>query len=63
MPAHMVLTVRESLLLLALAATIPSGSQSFAILAFSRMYGSSCSTVTLTCPKLLAMCRRSSHDH
>ena len=42
--AHMVFTVRESLLLLALAATILSTTQNFAILASSRMYGTGCST-------------------
>ena len=49
---HAVRTVRQSLLLLALGATLLSASNSFAIPAFSRMYGTSCSTCHLDFPKL-----------
>src|ERR1035441_1926103 len=52
MQRHTVRTVRGSLLLLALAATILSASKSFAIPAFSRMYGTSCSTCHIDFPKL-----------
>src|ERR1035441_3689884 len=52
MQRHTVRTVRESLLLLALAATVLSASKSFAIPAFSRMYGTSCSTCHIDFPKL-----------
>jgi hypothetical protein len=45
-------TVRESLLLLALVVTILSASRSFAIPAFSRMYGTSCSTCHIDFPQL-----------
>src|ERR1019366_1283495 len=52
MQRHTVRTVRESLLLLALAITILSASTSYAIPAFSRMYGTSCSTCHLDFPQL-----------
>src|ERR1035437_6334483 len=52
MQRHTVRTVRGSLLLLALAATVLSASKSFAIPAFSRMYGTSCSTCHIDFPKL-----------
>jgi hypothetical protein len=52
MQRHTVRTVRESLLLLALAITILSASTSYAIPAFSRMYGTSCNTCHVDFPKL-----------
>ena len=46
------LTVRKSLLVLALALVVLSARQSLAIPAFSRMYGTSCSTCHIDFPKL-----------
>src|SRR5271165_3334603 len=46
------LTVHKSLLVFALALTVLSASRSFAIPAFSRMYGTSCSTCHIDFPKL-----------
>jgi hypothetical protein len=52
MQRHPVRMVRDSLLLLALGVTILSASRSFAIPAFSRMYGTSCSTCHVDFPQL-----------
>src|ERR1035437_3290972 len=52
MQRHPVRMVRDSLLLLALGVTILSASRSFAIPAFSRMYGTSCSTCHIDFPQL-----------
>ncbi|HEY5174274.1 MAG TPA: hypothetical protein VII95_01775 [Terriglobales bacterium] len=45
-------TVRQSLLALALALTVLSASKGYAIPAFARMYGTSCSTCHIDFPKL-----------
>jgi hypothetical protein len=46
------LTIYQSLLAFAVALTVLSASRSFAIPAFSRMYGTSCSTCHIDFPKL-----------
>ena len=45
-------TLQGSLLFLALALTVLPASKSYAIPAFSRMYGTSCSTCHIDFPKL-----------
>ena len=52
MRQHPFVTVRGSLLFMALALTILLASKSYAIPAFSRMYGTSCSTCHIDFPKL-----------